>query len=176
MKRNYQYVIPFKGLKNELHHFDFKVNDEFFESFENSEIQRGELNVLVSLNKKSHILEFDFVIKGKVHLICDRCLDEFEMNIDNQSILFVKFGPVSYDETDELYVLAEHESEIDLSQFIYEYIHLSLPYKRVHPMDKKGRPTCNKEMLKYLETFSIDEEKFEDDPRWNDLRNIINNN
>jgi uncharacterized protein len=176
VRRNNQYVIPFKGLGNELHHFDFKINDLFFEGFEESEIQKGNIEIHVSLNKKPHILEFEFDIKGIVKLICDRCLDELDYSIDYQTKLYVRFGQESCEQTDELYILADYESEIDLSQFIYEYIHLSLPYKRVHSINKKGKPTCNIEMIKRLDALSTEEEKEDIDPRWNDLKNIINNN
>jgi uncharacterized protein len=176
VKFNNQYVIPFKGLKDELHHFDFKVDDRFFEMFESSEIQKGDIDIDVALNKKSLLLEFEFTISGYVWTVCDRCLEEFKLVIDYQTVLYVKFGPESYEETDELYILSEHESEIDLSQFIYEFIHLSLPYKRIHPLNKKGKPTCNPEMLERLNTLSVDEDKTDTDPRWNDLKDIINNN
>ncbi len=176
VKRHSQYVIGYKGLSNDLHQFDFKVGDKFFEDFENSEIQKGDIDVHVILNKKTLILEFEFDLHGKVLLTCDRCLDEFEMDIEYHTVLYAKFGEENREETDELLILSLQESDIDLSQYIYEYIHLSLPYKRVHPLDKKGNPICNKEMLKRLEGLSINEDKSRNDPRWDDLKRIFNNN
>lgn len=176
MKRQSQYVIPYKGLKDGLHHFDFKVDDSFFESFESSEIEKGKVEIHVTLNKKSSVLEFLFELNGTVSVACDRCLDPIDMDIDYEAPLYVKFGEESHEETDELYVLSEQETEIDLSQFIYEYIHLSLPYRRVHPDDEEGNSTCNKDMLKRLEELSINEEKQDTDPRWNNLKDFFNNN
>ena len=39
----------------------------------------------------------------------------------------------------------ENEGEIDISQFVYDYICLGLPIMKVHPEGK-----CNPEMLKHL--------------------------
>ena len=176
MKRQSQYVIAYKGLKDGLHLFDFKVDDLFFESFEESEIEKGDVNIHVSLNKKPTILEFLFEIDGKVTVSCDRCLDPVELEIEYEAPLYVKFGEETHEETDELYVISEQETEIDLAQFIYEFVHLSLPYRRVHPDDENGNSTCNKEMLKRLEELSVNEEKPDTDPRWNNLKDLFNNN
>jgi uncharacterized metal-binding protein YceD (DUF177 family) len=176
VKRQSQYVIAYKGLKDGLHLFDFKVNDEFFEAFENSEVEKGNVDVRVTLNKKTTVLEFMFDLKGKVFVPCDRCLDPVEMEVEYQAPLFVKQGEETHEETDELFIISEQESEIDVSQFIYEFIHLSLPYRRVHPTDKKGKSTCNKEMIKRLEELSVNKDEPDTDPRWNDLKNLFNNN
>jgi uncharacterized metal-binding protein YceD (DUF177 family) len=163
-------------LKEGLHHFDFKVDDSFFESFEESEIEKGNVDIHVTLNKKPSILEFLFEVRGTVSVPCDRCLDQIEMDIRYEAPLYVKFGEESHEETDELYVLSEQETEIDLAQFIYEYVHLCLPYRRVHPDDEEGNSTCNKDMLKRLEELSVNDEKQDDDPRWNNLKDFFNNN
>ena len=61
------------------------------------------------------------------------------------------------------------------SQFFYEYIHLALPIKRIHPDDKKGRSTCNPVMIRKLEDHLIaDDDKT--DPRWDELRKLTGNN
>lgn len=176
MKCQSQYVIAYKGLKDGLHLFDSKVDDKFFEAFEESEIEKGNVDVNVTLNKKPTVLEFTFDIKGKVFVPCDRCLDPVEMEIEYQAPLYVKFGEETHEETDELFVISDQETEIDLSQFIYEFVHLSLPYRRVHPVDKNGKSTCNKEMLKRLEELSVNNDDTDTDPRWNDLKNLFNNN
>jgi uncharacterized metal-binding protein YceD (DUF177 family) len=176
VKRQSQYVIAYKGLKDGLHLFDFKVDDLFFETFENSEVGKGNADIHITLNKKPAILEFLFEVKGNVSVPCDRCLDPVDMDIEYEAPLYVKFGEDTHEETDELFIISEHETEIDLSQFIYEFIHLSLPYRRVHPDDENGNSTCNKEMLKRLEELSVNEVKTENDPRWNNLKDLFNNN
>ncbi|HEY4784705.1 MAG TPA: DUF177 domain-containing protein [Bacteroidales bacterium] len=175
MKPNRQFVIPFKGLKVGKHSFVYDIDDKFFDDYEESEITQGKVHVVVDLDKKTNLLELQFELSGNVMVTCDRCLDEFEMPIAYNAELFVKFGDISEEQTDEIIVLSHNEFELDVAQYIYEFVHLSLPYKRVHPADSKGRSTCNKEMLKKLNEYIIRENDENNDPRWDDLKNLLNN-
>ena len=69
-----QYTIPFSGLKEGEHLFDFIADDRFFAGFEESEITKGSVAVQVKLEKRSTYLRLSFALKGEVELICDRCL------------------------------------------------------------------------------------------------------
>jgi len=175
VKSNRQFVIPFKGLKIGKHNFLFDIDDTFFDDYEQSEITKGKIHVEVDLEKKSNMLELYFSLTGNVKITCDRCLDEFEMPIEYTAELFVKFGDVTEEQTDEIIVLSHNEFEIDVAQYIYEFVHLGLPYKRVHPNNSKGQSTCNKEMLKKLDEYIIRENVENIDPRWDDLKNLLNN-
>ena len=172
MKSDRRFVILFRGLAQGKHDFVFDVDNEFFDGFEGSEISIGKVFVSVGLSKTVNLLELDFSLKGSVTVMCDRCLDEFEMPIEYQTKLFVKFGDISEEQDDEVIILSQADGELDIKQHIYEYIHLSLPYKRVHP-DKQGKSTCNKEMLKKLSEYSIREHT---ETPWDDLKNLMNKN
>lgn len=176
MKSNRQFVIPFKGLKIGKHDFVFDIDEKFFDDFEGSEIHRGKIKVELMLDKKPSLLEFDFHLTGFAVVSCDVCLDDVEIPIEFDSKLFVRFGDTSEEQTDEIIVLSHAEHELDVSQYIYEYSHLALPYKRVHPNDKKGKSTCNKEMLKKLNEYLIQEEQENTDPRWDGLKDLLNHN
>ena len=174
MQTRKEYIIQFVGLSAGEHLYDFKVSDEFFGDLDYSEIKQGNINVHLNLLKQSTMMVFHFEISGTVKMDCDRCTEEFDLPISGNYKLIVKVGGhESGDEDDDIITIAANEHELDLSQYIYEYITLSLPIKRVHPDDKKGKATCNKTVLKKLEKFLTEEEKKEDsDPRWNDLKNI----
>jgi uncharacterized protein len=176
VKSNRQFVIPFKGLKTGKYDFVFDIDDKFFDNFEESEITKGKVHVEVNLDKKTSMLELYFDLTGKVTVTCDRCLEEFEMPLAYETELYVKFGDESEEQSDEIIVLSHNEFELDIAQYIYEFVHLSLPYKRIHPDDKKGNSTCNKEMLKKLEEYVTRENENNTDPRWDDLKNLLNNN
>jgi uncharacterized metal-binding protein YceD (DUF177 family) len=177
VKSNHQFIIPFKGLKVGRHDFSFEINDKFFDDFIDSEIKKGKVSVDVCLDKKTTMLELDFNIKGEVWVICDRCLDDFLLPIEYESKLYVKFGEATEEQTDEILILSHNEYEIDIAQFIYEFIHLSLPYKKLHPTDNKGKSLCNKEMLNKLNEYIIHKNEINDiDPRWDDLKNLYLNN
>ena len=173
---NRQFVIPFKGLSSGKHDFVFDIDDKFFDAFTESEINKGKVHVEVHLIKSGTMLELIFSLEGSVYVMCDRCLDDFDLSISYNTNLFVKFGETTEEQTDEIIVLSHNEFEIDLSQYIYEYIHLSLPYRRLHPDDENGISTCNKDMIKKLEEYLMDEKAKTPDPRWNDLNNLLNNN
>ncbi len=170
-----EYVIQFVGLGVGLHEFKFEVGDTFFKDFEYSEIKRGNIIIDLKLLKQSQMMVLEFEISGTVKAECDLCTGEFDLPINGTQKLIVKVGGSDTgNEDDDIITIAANEHELDLAQYIYEYITISLPSKRVHPLDKKGKSTCDKEVLKKLEDFIIEEEKEEKkiDPRWDDLKNI----
>jgi uncharacterized metal-binding protein YceD (DUF177 family) len=177
VKSNRQFIIPFKGLKVGRHDFIFEVDDKFFDVFPESEIKKGAVSIHVFLTKRDNMLEIEFEISGNVWVTCDRCLDEFLLPIEYESNLFVKFGEISEEQSDEIIILSSAETEIDLMQYIYEFIHLSLPYRKVHPNDKKGKSLCNKEMLKKINEYAVHENATNNsNPEWDNLKNILLNN
>jgi uncharacterized metal-binding protein YceD (DUF177 family) len=134
------------------------------------------VKIEVFLDKKVNLLEFDIKLKGDLLVTCDRCLEEFSMPIEFATKLFVKFGETNEEQTDEIIVLSFSEHEFDLKQYLYEYILLSLPYRKVHPNDKKGKSLCNKEMLKKLNEYVIRGDDQTIDPRWDNLKDLFLNN
>jgi uncharacterized metal-binding protein YceD (DUF177 family) len=167
------YVIAFKGLKEGKHQFHYEIDSKFFSLFEQSEIEKGNLQIKVTLVKSERVLSFDIQGKGEVTLICDRCLDEYLQKISFKEKLFAEFGETNSDITDvdNILTLSYGEGEIDLSQHIYEYIHLNLPYRRIHPETLTGESTCNKEMLEELNEYIVEETI---DPRWEKLKTLLN--
>ncbi len=109
-----------------------------------------------------------FHFKGTMQLICDRCLDEYAQPILGDFRLVVKYGEKKEEISDELVTIPYEESYLDIGQYVYEFIRLMIPMKRIHPDDEDGNKACNIEMLKKLETF----EKTETDPRWDVLKGL----
>jgi uncharacterized protein len=168
-----QFIIPFKTLSDGKHQFDYIIDDSFFENYEMSEIQKGKIDVVVTLEKTETMLTFLFHINGTVNIMCDRCLDYFGLPIGTEFKMFVKFGKEKTEQTDEILIIPESDHEINIMQYIYEYINLSLPIQRIHPDDKDGYSQCNAEFLEKLKEFS--KTKIQDnevDPRWEILKNI----
>ena len=141
--------IAHKALSVGTHRFDFKIGDRFFEAFEGSEIHRGKADVQVVLNKQSNLLTLDFRIEGEVCVTCDRCLEEFMMPVGYTGTLAVRYSETEQESDGEVMWIGPSETEIDLSQYIYESIVLSLPYQRVHPEGE-----CNPEMLERFRIVS----------------------
>jgi len=168
-------TIQLSGLKEGHHTIDFEIDKEFFEHFEESEVKEGCLIANIEMDKRSTHLDLKIGISGSVRVSCDRCLEMFSQPVTSENRLLIKFGKSLEDIDPDILSVPVDEHELDLQQQIYEFIMLALPIKRVHPADKKGKSICNPVMLKKLEELIIEEEK-DNDPRWDELRKLINDN
>lgn len=178
MKTLNSYIINYSSLKNGNHTFDFHIDNEFFTFFENSEIKIGEIDVAVNMLKANDFLQLGFSIKGIVNTICDRCLENFDMQIEGNYELIVKFGETFEEVDEETIIIPRNEYELNVSQYIYEFIHLCLPLAKTHEEYSIDGSKCNEEMVKKLEEYmirNVEEDKLENkntDPRWDILKNI----
>lgn len=168
-----EYNVQFANLKLGEHHFDFKVEQSFFDLFEfDQDFEKPEIDVDLLLIKKTTFMELYFSHQGKLNLICDISNDEYEQSIEGELKVIVKFGHEFDDSDDEVIVIPFGEHSINVAQLVYESILLSIPNKRV-------KPNLDEEELELLEKFSpsekdeIDDEK-ENDPRWDDLKKLLN--
>jgi uncharacterized metal-binding protein YceD (DUF177 family) len=173
MKDLKQFNIPFVGLKEESHLFDYQIDNTFFEAFNFEEYFDADINVTLTLDKKSTMLNLSFSAKGTVNVTCDVSGERFDQEINATLPLIVKFGEEYNDENEEILILPHSEYQINVAQYIYEMIVLSVPSKRVHPQVLDG--TMESEALKKLEKLSVKEEKTTDvvDPRWDKLKSLI---
>jgi len=163
-------IIPFIGLKAGIHPYHFDIDGSFFENFEQSEIGQGKVSIDCTLDRQARMLVFDFDIQGVVRVPCDRCLGEYDQPVEGHPRLIVKYGEEHLEETDEILVITEQEYEIDLRQYIYEYIHLMLPFRKVHGTDESGRSLCDPEIEKYMAPEQ--EGELKTDPRWDGLKKV----
>src|SRR5436190_13438459 len=92
MSNERDFVINFGSLTTGEHEFEFEVNDSFFKRFENSIIERGQIDVLVVVEKKDNMLMLDFTMQGDVIVTCDRCLEDLELEIEGYNELIIKIG------------------------------------------------------------------------------------
>jgi uncharacterized protein len=169
------YTIPVSWLKEGQHDFDFEINKEFFEQFEESEVKEGKLTAVVDVDKRTSHIDLVIKIQGVVSVSCDRCLRIFSLPIDCTNRLLVKLGKVRDEDDPDIIIIPAEEPELDLKQYLYEYILLALPIKRIHPDDDDGNSTCDPGMLeKLLEHVAGDTNG--KDPRWDELKKLMNNN
>ena len=168
--------------------YEFVLDNLFFANIDGPEVQKGKVNVVLVVKKTSRAFELNFQTDGMVWVPCDRCLDDMEQ-LDK---LMVKFGHEYAEEGDNLIVIPEEEGEINVAWFMYEFVALSIPMKHVHAPGK-----CNKAMTSKLskhmrttpdddmaeDTFApeeevelMNEEETQVDPRWDELKKILDNN
>lgn len=169
MNRLKEYTIQFVGLEPGNHQFEFEVNDSFFEHFEFSLIQHGQVHIAVAFEKMERMMIFNITLEGKVLVICDRCSDEFLFPVSDTQKLIVKLGAEYMEESEDVVVIPETEYQFDLAPYIYEFIHLALPARLLHPDDENGKSTCDPEMLRLLEKLNTSDTV---DPRWEALKKL----
>lgn len=175
-----QYTISWKGLKNGLHHFDFEVDDRFFNAFEASEILGGKAAVSVEMNRSAAMLELGFSISGEVKAVCDRCLEELMLPVEYSGELKVRFSDETDEYDGEVMWVNPADPELMLGQYIYESILLGLPYRKVHGTDSAGNLLCDKDMLARFSIVSQEEfdemtaeaETLENSPEAEKLRHL----
>jgi uncharacterized metal-binding protein YceD (DUF177 family) len=176
MSKIRDFLIPFVGLKLGKHYFEYQINKQFFDHFEYDEFQNSDIKVNVVLDKKSNMLELDFKHKGTVNVPCDLTSEDFDLPIKGKMKLIVRFGEEFNNDNEELLILPHGEFEIDVAQYIYEMIVLSVPVKRVHPGVKDG--SLQTEALTKLNELTTEqkEERVQEeniDPRWDKLKKLL---
>ena len=178
MKKMNDFLIPFIGLKLGKHQFEYQVGNTFFNTFEYEDFNSSDINVEVSFEKKSTMLELLFKHSGTVNVACDVTGEDFDMPVDGNRKLVVNFGDEFNNDNEEMLILPHGEHQIDVSQYIYEMIVLSVPLRRVHTGVLDG--SLKSAALDKLNEISVTEintdseqETQEIDPRWDKLKQLL---
>ncbi len=167
--------IPVQGIKDGMHEYIYKIDQEFFDEFEFSEIENGFIKVILNIEKQGNTITCNFSFEGEVSITCDRCLDSFMIPIAGDFYLILKIMPgiseMQEDLEDENVLhVPDNINEINIAQYLYEYFHLYLPMVRNHS-EEKGQ-VCNQEMVKILREHQNKEKIESSDPRWEALKNV----
>lgn len=171
MGRFDKYNVDLKGMKASSLDLEFDLDNAFFADIDGEEFQKGTVKAKVVVKKGRDIFDFSFALTGTVVVPCDRCLDDLEIEVDTVNTLRVKLGD-SYADEGDIVIIPEQEGDLNIAWYLYEFIVLALPMKRVHAPGK-----CNHEMTGRLKKHSAaaadDEgEEMQVDPRWAGLKDI----
>jgi len=164
------YSVNIVGLAQKTHSFDFILGSAFFEKYGTEVVKTGQFDVKVVLNKKETLIEADFDIEGKAQLICDRSLDLFDhpMKI-NRRVIF-KYGEVAKEVSDEVTVIPRDLQRLEVGQFLYEFIVLDVPIKKIHPRFQAEEENDESEEGKLI--YQTEKSEDEIDPRWEKLKKL----
>jgi len=170
MKDLREFVIPFVGLKEGKHEFDYHLDNTFFNLFDYDEFHSANLNVKLVLVKKPTMFELEFHIDGTVNVDCDRSGEAFDLPISARYPLIIKFGDTMEELDEELLIIPHSSYQLELAHYIYEYSVLSVPLKRVNPLLEEDL----EELDEQQSTDSNESKKAEGhDPRWDKLNELI---
>jgi uncharacterized metal-binding protein YceD (DUF177 family) len=167
-----QFSIPFSGLGDGVHEFDFQVDTSFFTAFEASPIKTAAIKNHLIFDKRSDMMVLTFENKGTINTTCDRCLEEFDLPIDDTQSLIFKFSDDVSDNPDVVH-LEKGTKTLNVAEYIYEFIILAIPMIKTHDLADED---CDEEMLDYLDP--IEDENTNDEPEnpiWGALKNFNKN-
>ena len=171
MSRNDDTIIRLSGLKPGRYTYDFTLGKEFFDDFENEEIRNGEVQIGAILEKTERVTTIKITLHGEVTTLCDRCLGEMRVPIEGEETLLLRFSDTEESDDENVAILPEGANEIDLSQWLYEYVAVRIPLQHSHEEGK-----CNPETVSHIKSEEAlereREENREVDPRWEALRGL----
>ena len=101
-KVNYlkEFRISFRGLSVGNHSYNWEIHKKFFEALENADIEDSKLNVELLLEKQDRMMILNFIIRGEVQVLCDRCLEVLFLPVDIDEKYYVKFGSEKKEESE----------------------------------------------------------------------------
>ncbi len=178
MKGLRTFDIDIVSLSNAKHYYDYTLDSTFFENFEDSLLEKGQLKATVMLNKSETMIQATIAVEGWVELICDRSLDPFEYQINTNDQVIFKYGKEYAEISEEIVTIPFETQKLNLSQFIYEFIGLAVPMKKLHPkFIKEGEEENDEEetLHIYSTPIDLDEDELKDDeidPRWDILNKL----
>ena len=169
------YSIPVASLRDGEHLYRFSVGKEFFRLFEGSALREGQVEVELTFDKRPSLFQLTFQLEGSVRVECDRCLEPFDLPIEDVQPLTVKFDEEEREEAEIVYIV-RGASEFNVARYIYEFIHLAVPMITTHDM---AGASCDLEMLRYLEQNRANEAKAAEEPEnpiWSALKDLSKDN
>ena len=169
------FKVNIVGLTNTVHHFDFKVENDFFSHYGSGLIPVGSLKADVTLDKHETFIDAIFNISGSVELTCDRSLDKFDYPISVGRKLVFKYGNADEELSDEIIMIHRDSESLELGQYIYEFIALEVPMKKLHPRYQEEEEEDESEgKIIYTSKPSPEDDKPDGDidPRWEILKKL----
>jgi len=167
--RRVDYNIDIFKLSNGSHHYEFDFDDSFFSMFEEPLVEKGSGVINLILTKTHSFIELSFDIKGKIELICDRSLDPFWYSLELNDKLMLKYGDTWEEISDEVIMMPRDEQTINVAQYVYEFIGVAVPMRKLHP---KFKDDDSEEDNVYYSSDSDDESDNSIDPRWGKLKDL----
>ena len=174
MSRRREFEIAFVGLKPGVHEYNYTINDKFFEAFQQQDFRNCHAHVKVLVDRKSSFILLKFEIGGKLQVTCDRCNSNLPLDLWDEFNITVKLveNPEVMNEQEDdpdMYYIAQGESHLDVSNWIYEFINLSLPMQKACEYEKMDGPHCNASAIDVLKKLEPEEKETKQNPIWKGL-------
>ena len=166
------YSVNIVGLSNKEHQFHYEFGDEFFRKYGADLVSEGKFLTDLLLTKHETFIEVVFKIKGTARLTCDRSLEPFDFPIEKDNKIVFKYGDEYQEITDEIVIIPRDTATLELGQYIYEFIALAIPLKKLHPRFADEADDLEGKIVYSSEKSEEKEDEEEIDPRWNILKKL----
>jgi uncharacterized metal-binding protein YceD (DUF177 family) len=173
------FEIAFVGLKPGVHEYNYEIGDRFFEAFQQQDFRNCKANVKLLLDKNNGFMLLKFEIGGKLEVICDRCNNTLPLDLWDEFNITVKMTeePELMNEQEDdpdVYYISRGEGHIDVANWIYEFINLSIPMQKTCGFEKMDGPFCNPSAMDVLKKMEPEETEKKDNPIWKGLEKFKN--
>ena len=174
MSNRREFEIAFVGLKPGVHEFHYEVTDRFFEDYDAQDFRKPEARVRLLLERNNSFMILRFEIGGKAEVTCDRCSNELPIQLFDEFTVTVKMveEPELMNEQEDdpdVYYISRGESHLDVKDWIYEFVNLSIPMQRTCEYENMDGPHCNPAARELLNGMRATEQPKEN-PLWKGLQ------
>ncbi len=158
--------------------YQYKIDNRFFDCFEDSLIKEGNYDVDLKVDISERMIILNFDIEGEYSAICDRCLVDITIPSSISYRVFLKYGILEEDnednDFDDVIYIEEGSRRYNVANIINQLIALSRPMSNLYDCENDPNPKCDFKMLEYLNNAEKDDgEENDSNPMWDDLKNIF---
>ena len=150
-----EFEIAFVGLKPGIHEYKYEVDHKFFANYSQADFTNCQASIHLKLEKNTSFMMLKFEIGGSVNVVCDRCGNTLNMDLWDEFNMVIKQveNPDEMnarEEDPDIFYISRTESHLQVADWIYEFVSLSIPMQRMCDEQEMGGPQCNKEILAML--------------------------
>ena len=174
------FEIAFVGLKPGVHEFNYELDEQFFKEKAGENVGDIVSIVKLTLEKNNGFMILKFTVGGNADVNCDRCGNPLKVDLWDEFNMVVKLTEdpqKANDEEDDadVFYIAKSESHIEVSDWLYEFVMLSIPMQHACSNDNNGKSQCNEEVLKKLGDMQAKIEEQQGNLIWKGLDKFKNN-
>ncbi len=173
-----EFDIAFVGLKPGVHEYTYEIDEKFFATYPPQDFSNVKAKIRLKLEKNTNFMILKFEVGGTADAQCDRCGNPLPLQLWDDFEVLVKLvdDPEKMNDEEEdpdVFYISRGESHLNVENWIYEFITLSVPTHRMCPEEQVGGPQCNKEVLEMLRKMNETENKSQN-PIWKGLDKFRN--
>jgi uncharacterized metal-binding protein YceD (DUF177 family) len=166
--------IAFVGLKPGIHVFEYRIDDKFFADYGKQDFCNCIADIKLNLDKNNGFMQLKFDIGGTVDVNCDRCGNTINQQLWDEFTIIVKMTDEpdvmnNQEEDPDVYYISRGESHLHISDWLFEFIILSIPMQNICGNNVAGESLCNQEVIKRLESIKVENDSSASSPLWKGL-------